>query len=82
LSQNQDRTKFTVTHQENGGFGWDQTASIGQQSQLLERTAVPANVRDPDPGDRDGSFAVGQSDNQQLMSDADLAAVHDQTDLA
>ena len=33
-------------------------------------------------GDGDFTFAIGQTDDQQLMSSADLRAIHDQTDFA
>ncbi len=81
LSEYADSTKFTVTDQENGCSSRDQAAYIGQQSQLLASTAVSADMRDPGPGDRDGSFAVGQTDDQQLMSGANLGAIDDQADL-
>ena len=41
---------------------------------------MPSGKRDPGPGDRDGSFTVGQSDEQQLMSTASLGTIHNQTD--
>ncbi len=43
---------------------------------------MPSNMRHPGPGDRDRSFAVSQTDDQQLMSTANLGTVHDQLDLA
>ena len=82
LSEYAYSTEFTVTDQENGCSSRDQAAYISQQSQLLASTAVPADMRDPGPGDRDGSFAVGQTDDQQLMSGANLGAIDDQADLA
>jgi hypothetical protein len=34
------------------------------------------------PGNGNGSFSVGQTDDQQLMSISDLRTIHDQTDLS
>ncbi len=81
LSEYADSTKFTVTDQENRRSSRDQAAYISQQSQLLASTAVSTDVRDPGPGNRDSSFAVGQTDDQQLMSGANLGTIDDQTDL-
>jgi site-specific DNA recombinase len=82
LTQDCHSTKFTVSYQENGRFGGDQLANIGQQGQLLISATVPADVFDPSPGNGNGSFSVGQTDDQQLMSKSDLSTIHDQTDLS
>ncbi len=80
LSQDWDRAKFTVAHQENGRSSRDQSAHIGQQGQLFASTAVSSDILDPGPGDGDRPFAVGQTNDQQLMSETDLGAVHNQAD--
>jgi hypothetical protein len=82
LPQDGHSAEFTVADQENCRSSRDQAAHIGQQSQLLDSAAMPSDMRDPSPSDRDRSFAVGQTDNQQLMSAADLGAIYNQSDLA
>src|SRR3990172_8268560 len=40
------------------------------------------NMLDPGPGNRDGPFAISQTDHQQLMSKTNFRAIHNQTDLS
>lgn len=56
--------------------------NVSQQGHMLDRTALSSNMFDLGPGNRDDSFAIGQTDHQQLMSEANLDAIHDQTNLS
>src|SRR3989304_232769 len=40
------------------------------------------NMLDPGPGNRDGPFAISQTDHQQLMSKTNFRAIYNQTDLS
>src|SRR4030067_567786 len=82
LAQGRYTAKFAVSDQKNGRSQRDQSAYIGQQSQLLTGAAVSFDVFDPSPGNRNGSFPVRQADDQQLMPEANLGAIHDQTDFS
>src|SRR3990170_1189697 len=82
LAQGRHSAKFAVSDQENGCTSGDQLEHIGQQSQLLMGTAVSSDVFDPSPGDGNGSLAVRQTDDQQLVPKADLGAIHKQTDFS
>ena len=82
LSQDGHRAKFAVSDQKGGSSNRDQAANISQQGQLFSGTTVSSSVFDPGPGDWDGSFAISQTDDQQLVSKANLRAIHNQTDLS
>ena len=82
LSQDRHRPKFAISGQKNGCSSWDQAANVSQQGHLLECAAMPSNVFDPSPGDRDGPLAISQSDDQQLMPETNLGAIHNQPDLS
>ena len=82
LAQDCHRAKFAVSDQKNSCSCGDQLAHIGQQSQMLSGSTVSFDVLDPGPGNRDGPFPIGQTDNQQLMSKANLGAIYDQTDFS
>jgi hypothetical protein len=82
LTQERYRAKFAVSDQKNSRLCGDQLANIGQQSQLLPGAAVSSGVFDPGPGNWDGSFPVLQTDDQQLMTKANFAAIDDQTDFS
>jgi hypothetical protein len=43
---------------------------------------MTANMFDPGPGNRDGPFAISQTDHQQLMTKTNFRAIHNQTDLS
>ena len=75
LLQNGDRTEFTVANQENRGAWGDQTAHIGQQSQLFVARAMSFDMLDPSPGNGNRTFAVGHADDQQLMLGTNLGAI-------
>ena len=81
-SQDRHRAKFAVSDQKNGCSSRDQAVNVAQQCHLLDRIAMSSNVLDPGPGDGDGSFAIRQTDDQQLMPKANLGAIHNQTDLS
>ena len=64
--------------QENGGSYGHKPTHISQQCQMLPGSFMSANLFDPGPGDRDGSFAISQCHDQQLMPKSDLSAIHNQ----
>jgi site-specific DNA recombinase len=82
LAQDRHRAKFTVSDQKYGCSARDQPTDIGQQSQLLPGGAVSFDTFDPGPGDWDRPLSVRQANDQQLMSEADLGAIHDQADFS
>ena len=82
LSQDGHRAKFAISDQKDGCPNRDQAANVSQQGDLLDRTAVSSNMFDPGSGDGDCSFAIRQTDDQQLMSKANLGAIYNQTDLS
>ena len=82
LPQDFHRPKFAVADQKNRSFLGQQLSYIGQQRQLLTCSAVSTNLFNPSPGNRDGSLAVSQADNQQLMPKSNPGAVHDQVDFS
>src|SRR3989304_405856 len=82
LAQDRHRAEFAVSDQKNSRSSRDQLPYVGQQSQLLSSAAVSSDMLDPGPGDRDGSFSVCQTDDQQLVPKANLSAVDDQAYLS
>jgi len=82
LPQDFHRPKFAVADQKNRSSLGQKLSDIGQQRQLLARSAVSTDLFNPSPGNRDGSLAVSQADNQQLMPKSNPGAVYDQVDFS
>ena len=82
LPKNRNRAKFAVSDHKNVCSFGQQGSDILEQTDLLLGAAVSTNRLDPRLGDRYGSSAIGQADHQQLMTEAYLGAVYDQSHFA
>src|SRR5210317_2209290 len=54
--------------------------NIRQQCQMLSGSAMPFDMLDPSPCNRNSSFSIWQTHDQQLMSKTDLGTIYNQTD--
>jgi hypothetical protein len=82
LTQDFHRSKFGIANQKHRRSFRKQFANIGQQSQLLSSSTMPANMFGPCPGNWNGTLPIGQADDQQLMSKSNLCSIENQTDLS
>ncbi len=74
-------SKFAVSNQQNGDSSGQKASDIRQQSQLSIRCAVPFSMLDPCPGNRNSTFPICQTNDQQLMSKANFGPIHNQPHL-
>lgn len=81
LLQDRNGTELAVAHNEYRYILWYPFMYISEQGPLLDRRAMPAFALDPRPDNRDRAATVGDGDHQQLMMEADLAPVNDQSNL-
>src|SRR4030066_279079 len=79
LLQHSHGSKFTVTHQQNSNPFGQKASNICQQRQLGLRCAVPFNVLNPGPGNRNSAFTISQTDDQQLMRKTNFGSIHNQS---
>jgi hypothetical protein len=82
LPQDRNRAKFAVSDEKNSRFWRQQPFDLAQQVYLSFGTTVTANLLEPSPGDRHGPMTIGQREHEQLVTESNFGAVHDQADLA
>ena len=81
LLQDSNRTELTIPNQKHGCVARDQAAHIEQQGQLFMSRAMSLDIFDPRPCNWNGSFAVGNANDQLLVTKTDLGAIYNQADL-
>ena len=78
LLQHIHGSKFTVTNQHNSDTFGQQASNICQQRQMGLRCVMTFDMLHPGPGNRDRTFTVSQTDDQQLMRKTNFGSIHNQ----